>query len=112
MCKTRIFDAATEVAAANGLADSTYFQGKPERFHSYLESHWPKIREQCEEDGVFIEFGHGLPGIRRAGKVGLRKTASWSSTLVESQADRYNRTVDNAQPILPLPAIQLKVLMP
>lgn len=108
--KREVFAEATAVAVADGLADEPFFKGDPERFHTYLRNNWSEIRHQSEEEGVFIEYGHGLPGIRRSGKVGLRKTAEWSASHLARQADLHNQMVDNAKNVVSLPAVQLKLL--
>jgi len=111
--KRKVFAVATETAASNGLDGVSFFAGDPDRFHSYLSHNWPKIRRVMADDlGVHVEFGHGIPGIRRAGKVGLRKTAAWSADQVGTMADRHNESVESARDIVALPGIQYKLLLP
>jgi hypothetical protein len=113
--KRDVFNMADSSAKANGLNDHPYFGTDPSRFRRYLETHWggaAGIVSAMEEDGVFLERGTGIPGIRRAGKVGLRRQASWSAKVCGGTAETHNRTVENARPLVALPAIQMKLLLP
>jgi len=111
--KTMIFEMATDEAVKNGLSEHSFFRGNGGRFHTYVKCNWGSIRRVLRDElGIHVEYGHGLRGIRRAGKRGLEKTMEWERNVIERAAESYNESVDAAKNYVAVPAIQLKLLLP
>lgn len=117
--KERLFDLATKDAAKNGLYQHPYF-GKAKdpraRFRSYIEHNWggaDGIRSiMLSEVGVATDFGHGLLGVRRAGKRGAAATNAWLLRCVAASIASYNALAEGSHTVLAVEAqtIQTRLL--
>lgn len=94
LVKDRFFRAAVKSAAANGLGDDPYFKGSQKKLFTFLRNNWGGeygVRWwAAEEFGVVFEYGHGLKGIRRAGKKGAEATALWQAKCIQEQTKVHN----------------------
>ena len=109
----QVFEDAVDVAVATGLSEQPYFKGDRERFHAFLLNNKSRIRlALAEELGTHVEFGHGILGVRKAGKRGILATAAWEQRVVSATADAYNRTAKCAEGFVDLPRMQLRLALP
>jgi hypothetical protein len=120
--KKKMFDRATASAARNGLAKHPFFgkgRDPARRFRRWLATHWGGtngIREGAlaKVEGINVEYGTGIPGIRRAGVRGAAATASWLRRRTEEAKELHNRQAENANTLLGVEEgqYQLKLLPP
>lgn len=108
---------ATEAARKNGLMEHPFF-GKAKRpaarFLSFTINNWGGkngIRQVMLDDlGIFVEFGSGLAGVRRAGKRGAAATLAWSQKVVSAGIDAHNELASGAKMFqLPAYGFQMKL---
>ncbi len=109
----QVFEDAVDVAVVNGLSEQPFFKGNRQRFHAFLLNNKSRIRlALAEELGTHVEFGHGIPGVRKAGKRGIMRTAEWEQRVVSATADAYNRTAQCAEGFVEIPRMQLRLSLP
>ena len=98
---------AVKAALADGLKDHPYFKGDAKKFHSFLTCQWggrEGIRAVMLDDlGVFVEFGHGLPGVRRAGKRGAIATTEWNQMCLEKSIELHNMIAGGTKRMFDVP---------
>lgn len=100
-------------AKANGLGEHSFFKGNERRTTTFLSAQWSDVRREMErEEGIIVERGTGIAGMRRANNRGIEKTVAWQRRGVEVLAGQHNEAVGIAKDHVKLPMVQLRLLLP
>ena len=113
--KAVVFRRATKLAGRNGLNAHPYFRGSKTRFLSYLKNHFSGVsgirQIALDKYGCATDFGHGLNGIRRAGKRGAELTAAWLAGVLQVAAETQKLYAGSVRRLLnaDAPSLQMKL---
>lgn len=114
--RVEAIEQTVKYAAANGLAEDSFFQGDRDRLRVYLEHNWTRIRKAAWRDGRFYggatdKSGKWL-GVRRLNAGDIFRYAEHRCASIEAQAESQNEDADLARGVAKVPRANLSIALP